>query len=38
MGGKIKLKHSEKGLTIFNVKVPVEVEIPATYIEESVKD
>jgi K+-sensing histidine kinase KdpD len=36
MGGKIRLKHSEKGFTIFNVRVPVEFENPGLCLEESI--
>jgi K+-sensing histidine kinase KdpD len=38
MGGKIRLKHSEKGFTIFNVRVPIEIENPGVIFEESLAE
>jgi signal transduction histidine kinase len=38
IGGKLSLKHSEKGLTVFNVKVPVDLENPGLFLEESLDE
>jgi K+-sensing histidine kinase KdpD len=38
IGGKLSLKHSEKGLTVFNVKVPVDLENPGLFLEESIDE